>query len=127
MRGMGLPVPTLDHVVINTRDRMDEAASCYERLGFLLTPRGRHTLGSINHLAIFGTDYMELIGAPTDGARVDILGWAGGLNGLVGGTEDSAFVAEALGAAGVPCTPPNQFSRPVDMPGGPRDAVFRTV
>jgi hypothetical protein len=124
---MTLPLPTLDHVVVNVRDRMDEAHELYRRLGFTLTPRGRHTLGSINHLAIFGTDYMELIGAPTDGARLDILGWPCGLNGLVWGTEDSAFVAEALGAAGVPCTPPNQFSRPVDVPGGPRDAVFRTV
>lgn len=124
---MTLPLPTLDHVVVNVRDRMDEAQALYGRLGFTLTPRGRHTLGSINHLAIFGTDYMELIGAPPDGERLDIFGWPCGLNGLVWGTEDSASVAEALGQARVACTPPNQFSRPVDMPGGPRDAVFRTV
>ena len=51
-------MPTLDHVVINTRDRMDEAEALYERLGFHLTPRGHHTLGTINHLAIFGTEYL---------------------------------------------------------------------
>ncbi len=56
-----LPVPTLDHVVINTRDQMDLAVETYRRLGFTLTPRGYHTLGSMNHLAIFGTDYLELI------------------------------------------------------------------
>ena len=28
------PVPTLDHVVINVRDRIDEGADVYRRLGF---------------------------------------------------------------------------------------------
>ena len=50
------PVPTLDHVVVNVHDRIDAAAETYRRLGFTLTPRGYHTLGSMNHLAMFGTD-----------------------------------------------------------------------
>src|SRR5437764_693725 len=58
------PIPTLDHVVINVRDRIDEGAATYRRLGFTLTERGYHTLGSMNHLAMFGTDYLELIAAP---------------------------------------------------------------
>jgi hypothetical protein len=29
-----LPVPTLDHVVVNVRDRIDEGADTYRRLGF---------------------------------------------------------------------------------------------
>jgi len=61
---MIFPVPTLDHVVINVRDRIDEGADTFRRLGFTLTPRGYHTLGSMNHLAMFGTDYLELIAAP---------------------------------------------------------------
>lgn len=125
---MGLPMPTLDHVVVNVHDRMDEARGVYERLGFTLTPRGYHSLGSVNHLAIFGTDYLELIGTPPGGGgRRDILGWPMGLNGLVWGTEDSTSVAAALEAAGVACSAPNEFTRPVDLPGGARDAVFRTV
>ncbi len=124
-----LPVPTLDHVVVNARDRLDEACEAYRRLGFTLTPRGYHTLGSMNHLAIFGTDYLELIAAPAEGAqRPEILEAPLGLNGLVFGTEDSAAVYEALSAAGIPVEPPNEFSRPVELPGGARrDAVFRTV
>ncbi|MCC6720274.1 MAG: VOC family protein [Acetobacteraceae bacterium] len=121
-------MPTLDHVVVNVHDRMDEAQVLYGRLGFTLTPRGYHSLGSVNHLAIFGTDYLELIGAPAGGGgRRDILGWPVGLNGLVWGTEDSAAAAAALAAAGVEASPPNEFTRPVELPGGPRDAVFRTV
>jgi Glyoxalase-like domain len=125
---MPLPMPTLDHVVVNLHDRMDDAQALYRRLGFTLTPRGHHSLGSVNHLAIFGTDYLELIGTPPDGGgRQDILGWPMGLNGLVWGTEDSAAVHAELIAAGVVCSPPNEFTRPVELASGARDAVFRTV
>ena len=145
-----LPVPTLDHVVVNTRDRLDEAAETYRRLGFTLTPRGYHTLGSMNHLAMFGTDYLELIAAQTTGTplvmagegrpsttsaapvrpastRTELLHAPIGLNAVVFGTEDSASVYQALDAAGLPVDPPREFSRPVDLPGGSGDAVFRTV
>jgi hypothetical protein len=50
-----------------------------------------------------------------------------GLNGLVFGTEDSAATYAALQGAGVPVFPPGEFSRPVALPDGERDAVFRTV
>lgn len=128
MRETTLPIPTLDHVVVNSRDRMELAADIYRRLGFTLTPRGHHTLGSINHLAMFGTDYLELLGVPPGGAaRTDVLDWPEGLNGVVFGTEDSDAIYAALSAAGAPVLPPLAFSRPVALPGGARDAAFRTV
>ena len=43
----------LDHVVINVRADMDAAVIEFGNLGFTITPRGFHTLGSINHLMIF--------------------------------------------------------------------------
>ena len=55
-----LPMPTLDHVVVNVRDQIDAGLQTYQRLGFTMTPRGHHTLGSMNHLAIFGNEYLEL-------------------------------------------------------------------
>ncbi len=123
-----LPVPTLDHVVVNVRDRIDEGAETYRRLGFTLTPRGYHTLGSMNHLAMFGTEYLELIAAPAgDPRRQGILAAPEGLNGLVWGTEDSDRTYEVLRTAGVPAEPPQQFTRPVELPDGARDATFRTV
>jgi hypothetical protein len=125
---MIFPIPTLDHVVINVRDRIDEGADTYRRLGFTLTPRGYHTLGSMNHLAMFGTDYLELIAAPPgDTQRPEIMEAQEGLNGLVFGTDDSAATYAAMLEAGVPVLPPGEFSRPVALPGGTRDAVFRTV
>jgi len=123
-----LPVPTLDHVVVNVRDRIDDGLKTYERLGFTMTPRGYHTLGSMNHLAILGTEYLELIAAqPGDTRRAEILASPFGLNGLVFGTDDSASVYAALNAAGAPVEPPLEFSRPVELTNGARDATFRTV
>ena len=43
----------LDHAVINVHMAMDKAESCFQELGFTVTPRGYHSLGSINHLMIF--------------------------------------------------------------------------
>ena len=126
---MTLPVATLDHVVINARDDMDRAADIYRRLGFTLTERGYHSLGSMNHLAMFGTDYLELIAVPkgATSGRLDLLDFPFGLNGLVFGSEDSAVTYGALSKAGVPVEPPVEFTRPVKYDGGQGDARFRTV
>ena len=126
---MTLPLATLDHVVINARDDMDTAADIYRRLGFTLTERGYHSLGSINHLAMFGTDYLELIAVPkgATSGRLDLLNFPFGLNGLVFGSEDSAVTYAALAKAGVPVDPPVEFTRPVTFEGGQGDARFRTI
>jgi hypothetical protein len=121
-------MPTLDHVVVNARDQVDSGLACWQRLGFTMTPRGYHTLGSMNHLAILGSEYLELIAAaPGDTRRAEVLAAPCGLNGLVFGTEDSASVFQALREAGIAVEPPLEFSRPVELLGGPRDARFRTV
>jgi hypothetical protein len=126
---MAFPVATLDHVVINARDDMDRAADIYRRLGFTLTERGYHSLGSMNHLAMFGTDYLELIAVPKNATsgRLDLLNYSFGLNGLVFGSEDSAVTYAALAKAGLPFDPPTEFTRPVKHSGGQGDARFRTI
>jgi hypothetical protein len=122
------PVPTLDHVVVNARDRLDQAAGTYRRLGFTLTPRGYHTLGSMNHLAMFGTDYLELVAVrPGDDSRPEIMAAPLGLDALVFGTEDAAAIYQALRRNQVPVDPPEQFSRPVDIGGEQREAAFRAT
>src|SRR5277367_2739283 len=100
------PVPTIDHVVVNVRDRIEEGAATYRRLGFTLTPRGYHSLGSMNHLAIFGTDYLELIAVPAGNtSRSEIMSAPEGLNGLVFASEDAAATHAAVSAAGVAVQP----------------------
>ena len=82
----------------------------------------------MNHLAILGSEYLELIAAaPGETRRAEILAAPFGLNGLVFGTDNSAAVYAALHEAGVPVEPPLEFSRPVELADGPRDATFRTV
>ena len=61
--------PILDHVVFNVRFEMDRAESLFETVGFQLTARGYHTLGSINHLMMLTTDYLELIGLPSPDSK----------------------------------------------------------
>jgi len=125
---MVLPVPVIDHVVVNVRDGLADAAALWGRLGFLLTPTGHHTLGSSNNLAILGTDYIELLGViPGVGNRTDVLDWPAGLNGLVFKTLDSDGLFAGLQGAGVPVLPPQAFSRPVEATTGVKDAAFRTV
>src|SRR3954452_19215706 len=82
----------------------------------------------MNHLPIINKKYLELIAAtPGDTRRPEILAAPCGLNGLVFGTEDSAGVYQALHEAGVAVEPPLEFSRPVELSDGARDARFRTV
>ncbi len=123
--------PVLDHVVVNVQHGMDDAEAAWRDLGFALTPRGHHTLGSINHLAIFATDYLELIGLPEPvgqpARRSSLLDWSIGANAIVFATENADRTHAALVAAGIEATGPAAFSRPVATPSGPQDARFRTV
>jgi hypothetical protein len=82
----------LDHLVINTGFATDTTAELFAALGFSLTPRGYHSLGSINHLIMFAGHYLELIGLPSDGAvlRQEILDSPPGIDGLVFGSADAA-------------------------------------
>ena len=123
-----LPPPVLDHVVIDVRDRMDEAARTFAALGFQLTPRGHHTLGSMNHLMMFATDYLELLGFGEGGAsRPELAPFPVGLNGLVFKTADADAVHAHAAAVGLPILPVQSFSRPVEFDGARQDARFRTT
>ena len=52
---------TLDHVLIAVRD-LDAAKDTFEKLGFKVTPEGRHPgRGTSNRLVVFGGEYLELI------------------------------------------------------------------
>jgi catechol 2,3-dioxygenase-like lactoylglutathione lyase family enzyme len=120
--------PVLDHIVIDARDRLDEAARRFADLGFQLTPRGHHTLGSSNHLAMFATDYLELLGFGAGGAsRAEIQPFPIGLNGLVFKADDAECIYRQALAAGLPIQPVQSFSRPVTLAGMTCDARFRTT
>jgi hypothetical protein len=119
----------LDHVVINVLFDMNRAAALMSQLGFTLTPRGYHSLGSINHLMMFETDYLELIGLPsgTDILRKEVLESPRGLNGLVFQAKNIDTCQSLLRSSGLATLEPQSFSRPVTIDGVEHLARFRTV
>ncbi|MCL4746563.1 MAG: VOC family protein [Burkholderiaceae bacterium] len=108
---------------------MDEAVAVFRRLGFQVTPRGYHTLGSINHLVVLGSTYVELLGVPDGNAAVrpELRDAPEGLSGLVFRSDDADATHAAVVSRGAPVQPVQRFGRPVIVDGQARDAVFRTV
>jgi len=124
------PISGIDHVVIAVRD-LDHAHSVFARLGFTLTPRGVHTLGSQNHCIMFERDYLELLAPPRAHPAMqyyaDFLARGDGLAAIALATEDASAAHAALRASGIEAEAPLDFARPVELPGGARDAAFRIV
>jgi hypothetical protein len=120
----------LDHLVVDVHDRLDEGERRWKQLGFHVTPRGRHSLGSANNLVIFDTDYLELLGwegGPPK--RADLADFPIGLNGLVFRDWENASTYALMLKNGVPVQEPRSFHRPVELEDGSiaGDARFTTT
>jgi catechol 2,3-dioxygenase-like lactoylglutathione lyase family enzyme len=117
----------IDHVVVLVRD-LDKAQQAYARMGFTLTPRGLHTLGSQNHCLMFGGDYVELLAVPRPHPAMqyytDFLAKGEGLGAIALATDDAHRLHSSLAADGIVADAPLDFSRPVEGLG---DARFRIV
>ncbi|MCM0036214.1 MAG: VOC family protein [Burkholderiaceae bacterium] len=127
---MQTPLPlALDHTVINVHFELDRAQAIFESLGFSLTPRGRHSLGSINHLIVLADDYVEIVGLPTDTdvLRQEVLDSPVGIDGLVFQTTNADQTYQALTQAKRAIQPVQAFSRPVELDGASFAARFRTT
>lgn len=118
----------IDHVVITVRD-LESTGDTFRRMGFTLTPRGHHTLGSQNHCVMFGQDYLELLTVPQrlpgreyyyDFARI-----GDGLAGIALKTDNVRGAYGELMAAALAPSDPVDFSRPVQLPEGAGNASFR--
>jgi len=119
----------LDHTVINVHFDMDRAQAVFESLGFHLTPRGRHSLGSINHLIVLQDDYVEIVGLPTDTEvlRQEVLESPVGIDGLVFQTKNADHTYAELLKKKLSAQPVQAFSRPVELDGSTYHASFRTT
>lgn len=118
----------IDHVVIATRE-LDSTQDTFRRMGFTLTPRGHHTLGSENHCVMFGQDYFELLMVPQrlpgreyyyDFARI-----GDGLAAVALKTDNARGAFGELTAAALAPSEPVDFSRPVQLAQGIKTASFR--
>ena len=119
----------IDHAVINTAGRIDDALDQFARLGFRLTPRGFHSTGSVNHLMMLGPDYLELIGVPPENAalRPELAGSPRGLNAIAFATDSAAGAHTALAQAKFMPQPLKSLSRPVAIDDTVQDARFALV
>jgi len=119
----------LDHIAINVKENMDEAYKLFSELGFTLTPRGYHTLGSINHSMVFTNDYLELIGTPKGKpiTRPELKKAEIGINGLVFKSDNIKKTYQHLINMKLSNFPPRCFSRPVEINGIVGEAKFETV
>jgi catechol 2,3-dioxygenase-like lactoylglutathione lyase family enzyme len=122
----------IDHVVLVVRD-LDGARDTFERMGFTVTPRGHHTIGSQNHCVMFGRDYIELLTSPAENphpSRQYYTEFARAGDGLAGialsSTSAKGAYTELLWAGFQPGDV-LEFSRPVGLPEGTREARFRVV
>ena len=114
---MATSVHGLDHAVILVRD-LDRARDTYSRLGFTLTPRGTHSLGSQNHCIMFGRDYLELMALPSKPPAAfqyyaEFLARGEGVAALALATDDAAGAHAEFVQAGIAAEAPLALSRPV--------------
>lgn len=117
----------VDHVVILVRD-LDRAHDTWQRLGFTLTPRGYHSLGSQNHCIMFGRDYLELMAVPRPHPAIqyfsDFLAKCEGLGAIALATDDADGAYAELTKSRIAAEAPLDLSRPVEGLG---EARFRLV
>lgn len=132
----------IDHSVLYTTD-IDATSATYEALGFTLSPLSMHMgadrpggerkpMGAGNRCALFGRNYLELLGLFGDGS-VDpwgvrpLIARYEGLHGYSFGCADSAVTERRLRAAGLSASGVLPLQRDVDTPDGMRTARFEAV
>jgi catechol 2,3-dioxygenase-like lactoylglutathione lyase family enzyme len=120
----------IDHAVIAVRD-LDRAARAFVALGFTLTPRGVHSIGSQNHCIMLGSTYIELLEPSSAHPWLDyyreFVAAADGLAALALSTPDANASYRDLLAQGIVAQPPMDLVRPVKIGEEGRVARFRIV
>jgi hypothetical protein len=120
-----------DHAVVVCGD-LDAAAANWRALGFTLSPRGYHTLGSQNHCIMLARDYLELlhVTAPSPSRQYywDAQQRGDGCAAMSCKSRDAFATAARLRAAGYKTSDPIEFSRPVRLDdGSEHPATFRVT
>lgn len=118
-----------DHLVIISRDRMEEISDTFHSLGFALTPLSKHNLGSSNRLAILDSCYLEILGWEADSIpiRKEIADEPCGLNALVFRTANADTCYQNLKENGFDPNPIQELTRPVKIGNEIKQAKFKTI
>ena len=128
---MPVPITGIDHAIVGVH-KLEAARRQWAKLGFTITPRGRHKgWGTANYCIMFETDYVELLGI------VDPAGFTNkldrflkireGLMGLAFSTETAEAVSVALEAASIDYKGPADLSRLLELPEGEVEPAFKLV
>jgi catechol 2,3-dioxygenase-like lactoylglutathione lyase family enzyme len=90
----------IDHIIVGVRD-LEAARDTWARLGFTLSPRGRHIgQGTANYCIMFARDYLELLGfVERDEYGHRLEAFLAGREGPMSVAFAPAETAEATGAA----------------------------
>lgn len=110
----------IDHPVIAVRD-MAAGRAAYKRLGFTVTPRGRHReWGTGNWCIMFEKNYLELRGIIDPAAQnpAHRLPARDGLMGIAFATHDAEATYVALSHSGFRPQPVKRLTRDFELPEG---------
>ena len=118
-----------DHLVIMARDQISLVAKHFSDLGFRLSAKSTHNLGSANQLIVLDSTYLEILGweAGTIPQRAEIANLAFGLDALVFRTSNAEACFNALKEAGFAPNAVQDLSRPAQVGNEIKQAFFKTV
>lgn len=121
----------IDHTLLGVRD-LEAARRNWVRLGFSVTPRGRHIgWGTGNYCVMLEEGYVELLGIIDPKQFTNnldkLLEKREGLLGLAFSTNDANACRDALVEAGLKPDGPKQLKRDLELPTGAVTPEFRLV
>lgn len=122
----------IDHLV-HAVDDLEGCAEAFRRLGFTLTPRGRHrNMATGNYCIMFAEDYIELMGIidpelPDRGLRDRMTAQGEGLDRCAFAVDDVEAAFATLNAAGFRVNGPIDLRRPLELPEGEVEPRFRLI
>jgi catechol 2,3-dioxygenase-like lactoylglutathione lyase family enzyme len=120
---MSSGIAGIDHIIVAVRD-LEAARAGWQRLGFTLTPRGRHVgQGTANYCIMFPRDYLELLGfveRDEHAHRLEtfLAGREGAMSVAFAPDRDAAAARAALAANGLHPGEPRALGRALELPEG---------
>lgn len=125
------PIAGLDHALIGVAD-LEHARESFARLGFIVSPRGRHVgWGTGNYTIMFEQDYVELIGVIDPSQYIHgldtFLETGEGLLNVALATDDAEAAYRWLQAEGVDAPPPENLQRILETDGDDETLQFRNL
>jgi catechol 2,3-dioxygenase-like lactoylglutathione lyase family enzyme len=129
---MARPVEGFDHAVIGVRD-LEAARDVWRRLGFVVTPRGRHVgWGTGNYCIMLGRTYIELLGIVNhaeflNGLDAKLAAGGEGLLSLALATPDAEAARAVLTGRGFALDAVQALGRKLQLPSGDVMPQFRLL